>query len=93
LTEESVHEAGAALKANPHRTQTLTEGFAMRHSPEEDRGFRIEKIPLKGRMGLVLAAGVMIFFLIALPAVRWFFILTLPAGILVGVVLYFIHRR
>jgi hypothetical protein len=32
-------------------------------------------------------------FLISLPQIRWFFFLTLPAGILVGAALYILHRH
>lgn len=73
--------------------QVPTKGFAMRPLPEKHPGIRIDMIPVRGRIGPVFTAGVMILFLIALPAVRWFFVLTLPAGIAVGVMLYLIHRR
>jgi len=56
-------------------------------------GIRIDKTPVRSWVGLVFAVGVMVLFLIALPAVRWFLLLTLPAGMLAGVVLFFLHRR
>jgi hypothetical protein len=31
--------------------------------------------------------------LVAVPAARWFLLITLPTGVLVGVCLYFLHRR
>jgi hypothetical protein len=53
----------------------------------------IAKIPTKGGVGLVFVIGVMAIFLIGLPAVRWFFLLSIPPGILVGGILYLLHRR
>jgi hypothetical protein len=53
----------------------------------------IAKIPIKGWVGLVFVIGVMAIFLIGLPAVRWFFLLSIPPGILVGGILYLLHRR
>jgi len=65
----------------------------MRPLPERHPGIRIDKIPVKGGAGLVFALGVMVLFLISLPQIRWFFVRSLPAGILVGVVLCLLHRR
>ena len=65
----------------------------MRPLPERHPGISMRRIPLKGKVGLVFTVGVMVLFLIYLPQVRWFFALALPAGILVGVVLYLLHRR
>jgi hypothetical protein len=56
-------------------------------------GIRIDKISVKSWAGLIFAIGIMVLFLIALPAVRWFFVLTLPTGILAGVILYLAHLR
>jgi L-asparagine transporter-like permease len=70
--------------------------YARRDSPEdldEHPGIRIHRIPVKSWVGLVFAVGVMLLFFIALPAIRWFFLLTLPVGILFGVALYLLHRR
>ncbi len=52
-----------------------------------------EKIPVKGILGGVVALGIMATILIAVPAARWFLLLSLPAGVLVGAVLYFVNRR
>jgi hypothetical protein len=65
----------------------------MRPLPDRHPGISIHQIPVKGGVGFVFMVGVMIMFLISLPQVRWFFALTLPAGILVGVGLYLLHRR
>lgn len=56
-------------------------------------GINTTRINPKGWVGLVFAVGVMFLFLIALPEIRWFFVLTLPFGALVGGTLYFLHRR
>lgn len=53
----------------------------------------IEKIPTKGVLGALVAVGIMVIIVVAVPAARWFLLITLPAGILVGVVLYLLHRR
>jgi hypothetical protein len=53
----------------------------------------IEKIPTKGVLGALVAVGILVIILVAVPAARWFLLITLPAGILVGVVLYLLHRR
>jgi xanthine/uracil/vitamin C permease (AzgA family) len=56
-------------------------------------GIRIDKIPVKGALGLVFTLGIVVMTLISLPQARWFFVLALPVGILVGVGLYLSHRR
>jgi hypothetical protein len=61
--------------------------------PPRHPGIRIDKISVKSWAGLVFTIWVIVYFLIVLPPLRWFFILMLPAGILVGVVLYLFHRR
>lgn len=53
----------------------------------------IEKIPTKGVLGALVAVGIMAVILVAVPAARWFLLITLPTGVLVGVCLYFLHRR
>ena len=60
--------------------------------PGRHPGIRIDKISVAGGVGLVFTVGVMLMFLISLPEARWFFVLTLPAGLLVGLVLYLLHR-
>ncbi len=56
-------------------------------------GINFSKIPVSGWAGLLFAMGVMALFLITLPEVRWFFVQALPAGVLVGAILAFLHRR
>jgi hypothetical protein len=55
-------------------------------------GIRIDKIPVAGAAGLIFAASAMAIFLIGLPEVRWFFALTLPAGVVVGLILRLVRR-
>jgi hypothetical protein len=50
-------------------------------------GIRIDKIPVKGPVGLIFVLGSMAVFLLGLPEVRWFFVLSLPVGLLVALIL------
>jgi len=50
-------------------------------------GIRIDKIPIKGRAGLVFTVGMLIIFLAALPAARWFLALSVPLGVIIGAIL------
>ena len=62
--------------------------------PSRHPGIRIDKISPEGEvMGLVFAIGVMAMILISLPSARVFFALSFPTGIIVGLILYLIHRR
>ena len=55
-------------------------------------GIRIDKIPVSGAMGLIFTLASLVIFL-ALPAVRWFAILSLPVGLAVAAILHFTGRR
>ena len=86
--------AGIIHLLNRRRDLQGHDGRAVPHDDlDEPPGIRIHKIPVKSWAGLLFAAGVMTLFLVALPEVRWFFVLTLPAGLLVGAALYLLHRR
>ena len=62
--------------------------------PGRHPGIRVDKISPEGEeMGLVFTIGVMAMILVALPQVRVFLALALPTGIIVGLILYLIHRR
>ena len=52
-----------------------------------------QKIPLKGWVGLAITIGFLVGMMMALPALRWFFLLSIPPGLLVGLVMYLINRR
>ncbi len=56
-------------------------------------GIRIDKIPVQGPFGLVFTVGMMAIFLIGLPEVRWFFLYSLPVGVIVGVILRLTARE
>ncbi len=49
-------------------------------------------IPAKGVLGGVIALGIMATILIAVPAARWFLLFSIPAGLLVAGILYFMNR-
>ncbi len=55
-------------------------------------GIRIDKIPVKGAGGLIFTLGIVVIFLIAVPAARWFLLISVSLGILVGLVLYLTRR-
>ena len=62
--------------------------------PSRHPGIRIDKISPQGEeMGLVFTIGALAMFLIALPLARALIVLSLPTGIIVGLILYLIHRR
>lgn len=47
---------------------------------------------LKGTAGLVIAVAVIVILLIAYPAYRWFFLISLGIGLGVAAILFFWHR-
>ena len=47
----------------------------------------VAMIPVKGRMGLVLALALVIIVLVALPQARWFLAVSAVLGVLVAVIL------
>ena len=62
--------------------------------PTRHAGIRIDKISPQGdEMGLVFTIGVVAMILISLPSSRVFFSLSFLTGIVVGLILYLIHRR
>ena len=61
--------------------------------PTRHPGIRIDKISPEGEMGFVFTIGVTTMILTSLPQARAFFALALPTGIIVGLILYLIHRR
>jgi hypothetical protein len=71
-----------------HQTGVQAGGEQMARQAGKDGGN-----PLKGILGLILCAGFMIAILVYVPAARWFLLLALPAGAIVGALLYFLRRR
>lgn len=53
----------------------------------------ISKIPVKGVMGAVFTVGIVLMFLAGVPHARLFALISLPLGVIVGVVLYLWHKR
>ena len=60
---------------------------------QERPEIQMAKIPVKGAMGLVFAIGTMAVFFAALPEVRWFLLLAMPAGVLIGMGLHLWYKR
>jgi hypothetical protein len=55
-------------------------------------GITMHKIPIKGTMGLVFAVGMLVIILLYLPEARWFLALSLPTGVVVGIILRLTSR-
>ncbi len=56
-------------------------------------GPQISKIPVKGVMGAVFTLGIVLMALVGLPHVRLFALISVPLGVIVGLVLYLWHKR
>jgi hypothetical protein len=54
---------------------------------------RLEKIPTRGVLGAMIGLGIMVAILLAIPAARWFLLFSIPAGLLVALILHFVNRR
>jgi hypothetical protein len=52
----------------------------------------LANIPTKGILGGILALGIMVTILIAVPAARWFLLFSVVAGALVAGILQVINR-
>jgi hypothetical protein len=50
------------------------------------------KASFSGATGLIVAVGVVVILLIALPAYRWFFLISLVIGLMVAGVLFLWHK-
>jgi hypothetical protein len=53
---------------------------------------RLDKIPTRGVLGAIIGLGIMIAILTAVPAARWFLLLSIPAGLTVALILHFLNR-
>jgi hypothetical protein len=60
---------------------------------QEQPAIQMARIPVKGAVGLVFAIGTMAMFFAALPEVRWFLLLALPAGVIIGMGLHLWYKR
>jgi len=56
-------------------------------------GVRIDKIPVEGWVGLLWGTVIMIRTLIVISDARWFFLASLPGGVLVAIALHFWRAR
>ena len=55
-------------------------------------GPRIEKIPIRGAIGAIIAIGLMIGFLADVPETRLWLFISVPLGLIFGIILYLRHR-
>jgi hypothetical protein len=55
-------------------------------------GITMHKIPVEGAAGLVFTVGVLAMVLLSLPQARWFLALSLPAGVVIGIILRLTNR-
>jgi hypothetical protein len=53
----------------------------------------MNKIPVKGRIGLMFTIALVVIILIALPAARWFLAVSVVLGVLVAVILRLTRRE
>ncbi len=60
---------------------------------EKHPGIRIDKIPFKGVPGLIAGVATLTIFLVGIPAIRGFVLISAVAGVIVGVVLYMWHKH
>lgn len=55
-------------------------------------GITMHKIPVKGWAGLLFTVGVVIIALVSLPQARWFLAVSVPTGVVIGIVLRLTSR-
>ena len=55
-------------------------------------GITMHKIPVKGTAGLLFTVGIIAIALISLPQARWFLAMSLPTGIVIGIILRLTSR-
>jgi hypothetical protein len=80
---------GALIAAIIHWSKSIPPRVVDQGRPE----IQMAKIPVKGAVGLVFAIGTMAMFFAALPEVRWFLLLALPAGVVIGMGLHLWYKR
>jgi len=62
------------------------------HPAKIHPGITMHAIPVKGPAGLLFTIGVLVLFLLGLPAARWFLALSLVLGVVIGVILRLTSR-
>jgi hypothetical protein len=55
-------------------------------------GITMHKIPVKGWAGLLFTVGIIAIALASLPQARWFLALSLPTGVVIGIILRLTSR-
>jgi L-asparagine transporter-like permease len=55
-------------------------------------GITMHKIPVEGWVGLLFTVGVLVMILVSLPQARWFLAISLPTGVIIGIVLRLTSR-
>ena len=56
-------------------------------------GPNVSKIPVKGVIGALFTLGVVFMFLVGVPQARFFALISVAVGIVVGLILYLWHKR
>ena len=55
-------------------------------------GITMHKIPVEGGPGLVFVIGIILMVLLSLPQARWFLALSVPTGMVIGIILRLTSR-
>jgi hypothetical protein len=55
-------------------------------------GITMHKISVEGGAGLLFAVGIIVIALLSLPQARWFLALSLPTGVVIGIILRLTNR-
>ncbi len=58
---------------------------------EKHPGIRIDKTSFKGAPGLIAGLAILVAFLVGIPFTRWFLLITVLAGVVLGAILYFLY--
>ena len=58
---------------------------------ERHPGIRIDKITFAGVPGLIAGVAILVMFLLGIPLTRWFLLITVLVGVVLGFILYFWH--
>ncbi len=64
-----------------------------REAPVVHPGYRIDKIPVEGPVGLLFTIATLFIFLTGVPETRIFLAVSLPAGIVVAILLRLVHHE
>jgi hypothetical protein len=59
---------------------------------ERHPGINIARIAVKNGAGLIFVVGVLLIFLAGIPETRWFLLLSVLGGVMIGIALYLWHK-